>query len=110
MDTVVCPACGKVLPRAKAYLEGSCSSKCFQKNFWNEIVAEKEKHVFINGESYVICKADPKDVFRGFGGRTFNIQIIATGEIISTGNLWYQGEIPEEYRSILCDNARFVNE
>jgi len=43
----------------------------------------------------------------GCSGKEMKIQI-ASGEIISTNNLWHQGKIPEHFRNILSNNAKFV--
>ena len=104
---VECPVCGKVLPRSKAYLDGCCSSKCFHTNFWNEIVADKENHVFINGESYKIEKDDPDNLFQGFGGKKFKIEFF-DGTVVETKNLWAQGTVPEEFKEKLPDTAKFI--
>ena len=56
------------------------------------------KHYMIGGEGYL---------FRGNGGREFHI-LFHDGREVRTMNLWEQGEIPEEFRSLLPDNAKFV--
>ena len=85
-----------------------CGSECFKKHYWNQIVKEKEEHIVING----VCYCDDGDrpernaPFLGHSGRRFWIKYL-DGRTITTNNLWYQGEIPEEYRSALPDNAEF---
>lgn len=64
----------------------------------------------IDGNHYVIGKEDNKAGFRGFAGHKFVIEFISgphQGKIIETTNLWHQGKIPEEYRELLPDNARW---
>ena len=106
-----CRICGKEFNKIrwlKPY-EDICSDKCFRMNFWNEIVAEKENHVFIDGKSYSIAPEDDDSPFRGCSGRHFKIKF-DDGKIVETTNLWCQGEIPEEFRDILKDNAKFIIE
>jgi hypothetical protein len=44
--------------------------------------------------------------FRGFGGTPFTIKFY-DGRVVTTRNLWQQGEIDEAYREWLPDNAEF---
>lgn len=100
-----CQVCGKEIERS-SYSNGIiCSSECFDKNFWNEIVSEKDSHLIINGKCYSV--GPETDAYKGFGGAK---QIIKKfdGTIITTTNLWMQGFIPEEYRDQLADNAVFL--
>lgn len=41
----------------------------------------------------------------GFGGALFRFRLLATGEVIESNNVWYQGRIPDEYRDVMPDNA-----
>jgi len=91
----------------------------FQK-FWDEKVRWREMGdvtedgdlaVRINGRHYLIC--DPKNTYPylGFEGRPFIVRFKAgphAGKTVHTNNLWCQGAIPEEYRTLLPDNAEFV--
>ena len=82
-----------------------CSSECYRINFWKEIEQEKDKHLFIKGQSYSI--GPENSTFKGYGGRYFKIRL-NTGEIIETSNLWNQGVIPDEFKESLKDNAEFI--
>lgn len=106
---MVCEICGKEFDDERYYGEYSdcCSSECFAKKFWNNIVAEKDKHIIVDGTCYAIAPA-PINGFYGFGGRKFKIKMFGTGEVIETNNLWCQGEIPEEYRHLLPNTAQFI--
>lgn len=106
---MVCIVCGKEFNCKRYYGEYSdcCSSECFTKKFWNNIVEEKDEHVVVDGTCYAIAPA-PINGFYGFGGRKFKIKMFDTREVIETNNLWCQGEIPAEYREKLPNNAKFI--
>ena len=83
---------------------------CCSCGFWLEKIAlTDENTVVVNGTRYTIGKEDPYLLFRGFGGREFNIEFFDGRKVVSH-NLWCQGNIPERFRSYpeLQDNARFV--
>lgn len=106
---MICEICGKEFDGKTYYGEYSdcCSGKCFTKKFWNNIVAEKDEHIVVDGTCYAIAPA-PINGFYGFDGRKFKIKMFDTGEVIETNNLWYQGKIPAEYREKLPNNAKFI--
>ena len=104
-----CVICGKEIEKSQYSNAVLCSGACFYKNFWNEIVAEKEQHIIINGE----CYRDGGNVdnpnyydFLGHSGRRFWIRFF-DGREITTNNLWYQGKIPDEFLSQLPNTAEF---
>lgn len=43
----------------------------------------------------------------GFGGREFTIKK-ANGEIVTTNNLWHNGDIPKRFQKRLSNNAEFL--
>ena len=95
--------CGKEIEKSQYSNAVLCSGTCFYKNFWNEIVAEKEQHIIINGE----CYRDGGNVdnpnyydFLGYSGRRFWTEV-------TPNNLWYQGKIPDEFLSQLPNTAEF---
>lgn len=70
--------------------------------FWQEkLDFDKEnphKGCVIDNHHYIIDDEDSKATyFRGFGGAKFRIKF-NDGQIITTTNLWHQGEIPENWR------------
>jgi hypothetical protein len=77
----------------------------------DDILLEDNKlAVRIDGACYIIG-AENDGGLRGFSGRKFTIEFISgkfKGQIIDTTNLWHQGEIPEELKSMLPDSARFI--
>jgi len=110
--TNICEFCGKsyrkrLLP--KAYL----GDNCFDCSFWlkKQYLAEEDKkrQTIVDGSHYMfmISSEDEHLIFRGFGGREFNI-LFHDGREVRTSNLWSQGKIPEEFRHLFPDNARFI--
>lgn len=77
----------------------------YTKDFWDEIIEEKDKHIFINGKSYML--GNENDKYKAFDGEKFNIKLF-TGEEITTTNLWCQGTIPNDFRGVLVDTAEFI--
>lgn len=106
-----CSICGKEIDAnfveevSKVMVENKWCYECF---FWNsQLEADKHrKFAVIDGGHYVIAEDAPKG-FRGFGGAEFKIRFF-NGEQITTHNLWFQGEIPEEFKDKMPDNAEFV--
>ena len=85
---------------------------CFNCAFWLEKIAlTDENTVVVNGVRYTIEDENSNSIFKGFGGREFNIEFF-DGRKVTSHNMWCQGEIPERFRSYpeLQDNARFINE
>ena len=82
---------------------------CFSCNFWDEIVPSYNKgehFVDQNNGCYVIGNENPKATyFRGFGGAkttiTFN-----DGRIVKSTNLWFRGDVPEHFKTLLPPNAQ----
>ncbi len=104
-----CVICGKEIEKSRYSNAVLCSGKCFDAYFWRKIVAEKNKHIIINGSCY--CDAGnienpSRYEFLGHSGRRFWIRFF-NGKEITTNNLWYQGQIPDEFRSELPDTAEF---
>ena len=102
-----CQVCGKEIDKSK-YSNGIiCSPECFERNFWLEKIRNKDQYIIVNNEIYAIGEEDSKSIFRGFGGANYIIKFFDGAEV-STTNLWYCGEIPEEFRDQLPDNAVFI--
>jgi len=79
---------------------------------WEELVAQRDQpdQVRAHGKAYTIGPEDPtvRHYMRGFGGAWFGIRF-ADGRQVESTNLWYRGEVPEEYQAELPDNAVFLN-
>ena len=113
--TVICSECGK---EEKATFGGTVGKLmvekclCFECAFWTEkIEIFSNRHAIIDGKMFYIKDDKPKEYkgFLGFGGRKFNIQF-NDGQIITTRNMWHNGEIPDHFRDRLPDNAVFISE
>jgi len=113
-DTTICEICGTSFkgPRRIAPFDCLCSSHdCFEIKFWQLIIDEKDKHIIIDGECYAVGPEDsPRGCFRGFDGRRFTIRMFATGEVVTTTNLWHQGRVPDFARPDLPDTGEFVDD
>ena len=49
---VRCEVCGKEIEKSQYFGNVLCSGECFTINFWRRIIAEKDKHIVINGVCY----------------------------------------------------------
>ena len=109
MDRIyTCPSCGKCYARRHTP-ESYIGNNCFDCSFWLEKTDYpddmKNHQVIIDGQHYLFHETD--SFIKGFGGRRFKIQFF-DGRIIETNNLWFQGEIPDQFRSMLPNNAVFL--
>jgi len=104
----ICPSCGTSYIRRHTP-ESYIGNNCFDCSFWLEKTDYpddmKTHQVIIDGQHYLFHDTD--SFIKGFGGRRFKIQFF-DGRIIETNNLWFQGEIPDQFRSMLPDNADFL--
>jgi len=84
-------------------------NRSFVRRYWLDLVDRKFQpySVRIDGEHYMIAREDATGAFRGHSGRKFTIRF-DDGRTVTTTNLWSQGTIPEEFKSDLPDNARFL--
>jgi hypothetical protein len=117
MNNYTCRVCGKIedldsisdaadekaLMREQGY--------CFSCAFWaryHERDKTDDNALVVDGTHYVICRERPGGP-RGFGGIRFKIEF-NDGRMVETTNLWCQGDIPEEWRKLFPDTARFIRE
>jgi len=110
MDRIyTCPSCGKCYTRRHTP-ESYIGNNCFECSFWlgktDYPDYMKNHQVIIDGQHYM-AYAETDSFIKGFGGRRFKIQFF-DGRIIETNNLWFQGEIPDQFRSMLPENAVFL--
>lgn len=112
MENYICKVCGKPFTKTKwgEPYKLICSEECFEKNFWLEIIQEKEHHPVIDGTCYYLNRNDleGRGPFKGCAGHHFRIRFLDTGEVVDTTNLWVNGDIPEEFRDRLPDTAEFL--
>lgn len=74
--------------------------------FWNSQLKDRDNAFVINGEHYRTGKAYPQKGY-GFNGEHYRIVTLA-GQVIDTCDLWHQGTVPQEYKEVLPDNAKFA--
>lgn len=106
-----CSSCGRLYqlhygPRINDLLREA--KMCHGCDFWTKRMNETNG-VRIKGSHYQVgdeTKCNPK--FKGHGGREFRIRMF-TGEIITTTNLWGQGNIPAIFHDRMPDNAEFLS-
>ncbi len=66
---------------------------------------DENRRVIVAGQHYMIGLDSSRP--KGFGGRKFAIHF-NDGRKVETCNLWFQGEIPEQFRAWFPDNAEFI--
>lgn len=106
---MTCIICGKEIKESKYSNAVLCSSECFHVDYWNEKIEDKDNPniVRIDGTQYYIGKETGEHEFKGYGGRTFGVKFF-DGRLVKTTCLWHNGEIPEEYKELLPNNAKFI--
>lgn len=104
-----CEVCGKEIERSSYSDSVLCSSECFHDHYWMQRVNRQDvpTQVVVNGCVYQIGDENSSSSFRGFDGRKFEIEFFDGRRVVTT-NLWYNGEIPEKFRELLPDNAKFI--
>lgn len=75
--------------------------------FWNDLLGDRTDKFVINGEHYTLGKEYPEKG-NGMDGKHVRIKFKESGKKIDSCDLWHQGTVPEEYRTVLQDNAEFV--
>ena len=99
--------------RTNTYASYDNPAICFTCDFWNKHV-EHDKHpeeykvpFVCNGEHYIadINPDHSKDYFKGFGGAKVEVTFLDTNEVHIYDNVWYQGEIPANFKKLFPDTA-----
>lgn len=80
----------------------------FTDDFWNNQLNDRDNAVVINGEHYRIGSAVYPAKGNGMDGTHHKIKLFNDGMTYDTADLWHQGTVPEEYRGILQDTAKFA--
>jgi hypothetical protein len=80
---------------------------CWNCGFW---LMHSETHhpTVIDGKLYRPGRATTGN-HRGMAGRRFDIEYLESGKRITTFDLWCQGEIPQHFRAIFPNTAKFIN-
>lgn len=109
-NNLICKVCGQEFTK-RLFNDDICSIKCSSVDYWNERVKNKDDFIIIDGK----CFHDSGNVADnsysyslGYGGNRFWI-LFNDGRTLTTNNLWWNGNIPEEFRNALPDNARFIS-
>ena len=108
-----CRECGQIF--STTYMNDTKANMikdniCFTCYFWKCKLSVKDnpRTARINGTHYFIENDNYNGyAFRGFGGREFNIRF-NDGRLVTTHNLWCQGDIPDHFKERLPNNATFV--
>lgn len=110
-----CTVCGKEFDPSYNYSEKVMveHQMCFTCNFWRKMLEQDKQSaphevVIVDGVHYIVGDENSTSHFRGFGGRKFDIQF-NDGTLVTTTNLWCQGDISPEWRDKFPDNAKFVD-
>ncbi len=109
-----CSKCGGLVRlafRNRAILEEH--KMCFDCNCFREVcnIAKVDKNrMIIDGASWHVRPDAPGEYFQGMGGAEFRIKRFDSEEIITTRNLWHQGDIPEIWKEEIKNNAEFIRE
>ena len=109
-----CEICGKEIEKSSYHNAIVCSSECYHEHFWLEIAKEIKEdpkaRVVVDGSCYYSKREMPIDnnkyTFHGFDGRIFKIRY-NEGETVTTKNLWHNGEIPDNWKDKIPNNAIF---
>lgn len=88
---------------------------CFSCAFWESIYRKNKDNpnwVIIEGQSWIAhpIKVDYNrnyPIFVGCGGKWMTAKK-ENGEIVRTNNWWHQGNIPECFRDVIPDNAKWM--
>ena len=111
---MICKVCGQEI-ESSHYINGETleeNEMCFHCDFWREMLekdSQRAPHTWcmIDGTHYVIePEDDPETYFRGFGGDKFVIHF-NDGIIVTTTNLWCQGEPDKHWIDKFPNNATF---
>ena len=113
--TVTCHICNKddvAYYNSKIITRMVNEKLCFSCLFWVKIKeqdAVTNNWAVINSEHIIILPDEPESQrqYSGCGGSEFTI-LFNDGRKIVTHNLWHQGTIPEHFKYIFPNNAKYV--
>jgi hypothetical protein len=82
---------------------------CFTCHHWVKLLELRDDPKTVRAKNHHYRIGSEGDPFPGFAGTKFGVKF-TDGRVITTTNLWHQGEIPERFRARLPDNAEFVKD
>ena len=105
-----CEICGQQIEKSMFSNAVLCSAKCHTAHYWLERVKNKDSktQVVIGDTMYQIEPEDDIGAFRGYDGALFYVKFY-DGRLVRTTNLWFNGKIPEAFRSLLPPNAELMS-
>ena len=110
-----CKICGKPIVTGiyVHYVEKQMKNNqmCFSCNLWREHKEIDKERTFavIKGGHYVLEPHNPDSFSSGMCGRRYTIRFF-DGRTVVCDNLWFQGNIPAEWRDEFPDNAEFIDD
>lgn len=84
-DNVKCVICGKEIEKSCYTNVVLCSSECFHRHFWQELIAKNEQHIVISGQCYCDggeVKNPNHHSILGCDGRRFWIRFFLMEELL----------------------------
>ena len=121
--TIICKECGNEERGPTSWREGNIRSimerdgVCFNCGLWIEKIELHDKHTYvINGTRWHdggTLSTEERQAFgaspgMGCGGRKQIIQLLDSDKVITTNNLWCQGDVPDHFKERIPDNAKFL--
>ena len=93
------------------------NNRCFTCDYWLELSNEhvKDENCFVVADNspsmhpgvhlFIGKESNEKSIFKGFGGRKFEIEFSDGRKVIST-NVWYQGPVPLRFKHLFTRFAK----
>lgn len=83
--------------------------------FWQDLynkMSNDPKWIRIDGNSYIFASIDDKcpkgwNIFKY--SKAIGYAKLKNGNAIHSGNIWYQGKVPEEFKELMPDNAEWIS-
>lgn len=107
-----CKCCNKEIQDDWVANSPAYNGMCFDCHFWNtHLQKDKERNQYeyaiIDGRHYILCKSIQDKSCSGYYGYKFKIRF-KDGYVTECDNLWQQGQIPDNFRDLMPDNAEFI--
>lgn len=117
-ERILCVECGRY-DSHKFWALHPSNKYCNSCSFWmyhyeQDNLDSKFQALIIGNKHYSYDRLQPikntHSKYLGHGGARYKIQLLDTGKIIETNDLWYQGVIPDRFISLFKVNARFISD